>query len=354
MSDARAQSVADQAYQLGFNAVGISRAAVESAQVAADFAEAKDQAPALMPWLYDTLAMRLDARHLLEGAQSVVVVGANYHFPAKTGPAHENAATIASYARGRDYHRWFASQLKKLAAHIETLAGEGSTRIAVDTKPIAEKAFAQQAGLGWQGKHTHLVSPEFGSWLLLGAVVTTIALPPDAPARDQCGSCHACIDACPTDALDQPRRMKVAACIAYLTIEHRGSIPIQYRRAVGTRVFGCDDCLAACPWNKFAQQSRIADFKARQQWDSPALEELARWDRATFLAKTEGNPIRRARYEGFVRNVIIALANSVDAQTPPVQRAQVHAALDAHRASPDPVIAETYAWAIQELEEKAV
>jgi len=189
----------------------------------------------------------------------------------------------------------------------------GDAKVFIDTAPVLEKPLAQEAGLGWQGKHTNLVSREFGSWLFLGSVFTTLEIEPDAPERDHCGACHACLDVCPTKAFPAPYQLDARRCISYLTIEHRGHIPREFREAIGNRIYGCDDCLAVCPWNKFAQQSREIQFRERVELHRPLLADLARLDDAAFRAQFRSSPIKRIGRDRFVRNVLIAIGNSDDA-----------------------------------------
>ena len=217
--------------------------------------------------------------------------------------------TIAAYACRRDYHDVIKGRLKLLAQWLARRGG-GSVKVFVDTAPILEKPLAQAAGLGWQGKHSVLVSREFGNWLLLGAICTTLALPQDLPESDHCGSCRACLDICPTAAFPEPYVLDSARCISYLTIEHKGHIAREFRAAIGNRVFGCDDCLAVCPWNKFAQAARETRLAARAELVSPALRDLARLDDAGFRRLFAATPVKRTGHERFIRNVLIAIGNS--------------------------------------------
>ncbi len=264
-----------------------------------------------MDWMAETAERRASPKALWPEAKSVVMLGVNY------GPAGDPLAALADptrgaisvYARNRDYHELVKGRLKQLAGFM--LAGrDGDVKVFVDTAPVMEKPLAQAAGLGWQGKHTNLVSRDFGSWLFLGAIFTTLELPPDAPERDHCGSCRKCLDACPTQAFPAPYRLDARRCVAYLTVEHKGPIPREFRAAIGNRVFGCDDCLAVCPWNKFAQLSREAKLTARPELDNPALAELAALDEAAFRAHFAGGPIKRLGHARFLRNVLIAIGNS--------------------------------------------
>jgi epoxyqueuosine reductase len=249
-------------------------------------------------------------------AKSVVVLGLNY------GPSDDplaplkrrDAGAISVYARHRDYHDVLKGKLKELASFLvaDARPEKADVKVFVDTAPLLEKPLAARAGLGWQGKHTNLVSREFGSWLFLGAILTDLDLKPDPPESDHCGQCRACLDACPTRAFPAPYQLDARRCISYLTIEHKGPIPQEFRAAMGNRIYGCDDCLAACPWNKFASQGREAKLAARADLDAPPLAELARLDDASFRSLFSGGPIKRAGRARFVRNVLIAIGNSKD------------------------------------------
>ena len=244
------------------------------------------------------------------------MLGLNY------GPASDPLAAlkrpdvgaISVYARHRDYHDVLKGKLKELAAFVVVAARpeKADVKVFVDTAPLMEKPLAARAGLGWQGKHTNLVSRKFGSWLFLGAILTDLDLPPDAPETDHCGQCRACLDVCPTGAFPAPYQLDARRCISYLTIEHEGPIPREFRPAIGNRIYGCDDCLAVCPWNKFASQGREAKLTARADLEAPPLAELARLDDASFRSLFAGGPIKRAGRARFVRNVLVATGNSKD------------------------------------------
>jgi epoxyqueuosine reductase len=226
------------------------------------------------------------------------------------------AATISAYARNRDYHDIIKGRLKELAQHLLAQARrqgvEGAVKVFVDTAPVMEKPLAQAAGLGWQGKHTNLVSRDLGSWFFLAEIFTDLPLPVDRPETDHCGSCRACLDVCPTEAFPAAYRLDARRCISYLTIEHKGPIPVEFRAAMGNRIYGCDDCLAACPWNKFAQVAREAKLKAREDLLAPSLSDLLALDDARFRALFSGSPIKRIGRDRFLRNVLIAAGNSGD------------------------------------------
>ncbi len=227
-------------------------------------------------------------------------------------------AAISVYARHRDYHDVIKGRLKQLGGWLVANAG-GDVKVFVDTAPVMEKPLAAAAGVGWQGKHTNLVSREFGSWLFLGALFTDLELPPDEPEQDHCGSCRACLDACPTHAFLGPHQLDARRCISYLTIEHKGPIPFELRAGIGNRVYGCDDCLAVCPWNKFAREGGEAKLTA-PDWRDPRLDELVELDDAGFRARFAGSPIKRVGRDRFLRNVLIAIGNSGNAGLAPAAR----------------------------------
>ena len=274
-----------------------------------------------MDWMAETAARRGDPRALWPDVRSVIMLAVNY------GPEGDPLATVARpeagnisvYARHRDYHDVIKGRLKTLAGWLVARAG-GDVKVFVDTAPVMEKPLAMAAGLGWQGKHTNLVSRDFGSWLFLGSIFTTLELEPDAPAVDHCGSCRACLDACPTNAFPAPYRLDARRCVSYLTIEHKGHIAPEFRVAMGNRVYGCDDCLAACPWNKYAQAAREMKLRARADLVAPRLADLARLDDARFRALFAGGPVKRLGHARFLRNVLIAVGNSGDAALADVAR----------------------------------
>ncbi len=278
-----------------------------------------------MEWLAATAARRRDPRALWPEVQAIVMLGVNY------GPQEDPLAALAQresgaisvYAQGDDYHDVVKRRLKDLARWLVAHAG-GDVKVFVDTAAVMEKPLAAAAGLGWQGKHTNLVSREFGSWLFLGAIFTSLELPADAPERDHCGRCRACLDVCPTAAFPAPYRLDARRCISYLTIEHKGPIPRDLRAAIGNRIYGCDDCLAVCPWNKFAQAGREAKLAARPELRAPALADLAGLDDAGFRALFRKSAIKRSGRDRFVRNVMIAIGNSGDAALAPHAMALLH------------------------------
>jgi len=264
-----------------------------------------------MEWLAAKAHLREHPSALWPNVRSVIVVGANYGRPGDPLAllGESDFGSVSVYAQGRDYHDVLKSRLKRVARWIAERHG-AEVKVFVDTAPVMEKPLAAAAGLGWQGKHTNLVSRELGSWLFLGEIFTTLELTPDQAETDHCGSCRQCLDICPTNAFPAPYRLDARRCISYLTIEHKGVIPAEFRKAIGNRIYGCDDCLAVCPWNKFAQTSSEAAFFPRAELTAPSLAELARLDDATFRRVFSGSPIKRTGRNRFVRNVMIALGNS--------------------------------------------
>jgi epoxyqueuosine reductase len=258
---------------------------------------------------------------------------------AKRVLADKRLGYVARYALGRDYHKVLRARLAKLADAVAERAGPHGHRVFVDSAPVLEKALARNAGLGWIGKHTNLLDREAGSWFLLGEVFTDLPLPVDAPVTEHCGTCRACLDVCPTGAIVAPYELDARRCISYLTIELRGAIPEELREAVGNRIFGCDDCQLFCPWNKFAQATAIEDFAVRHGLDGAALADLFAWSENEWDARTAGSAIRRAGYEGWLRNIAVALGN---APSDP----RVVAALGARSDHPSPVVREHVRWAL--------
>ena len=305
--------IKERAIELGFDAVGVAPARLDPAR-AAELGRFLGQGlHGTMDWLARRAEVRGDPGVLWPAARSVVVVAANY------GPAADpldilrrpGVGAISVYAQGRDYHDVLKSRLKALGRWMASDLG-AEIKVFVDTAPVMEKPLAEAAGVGWQGKHTNLVSRRYGSWLFLGALFTTLELAPDEPEGDHCGTCRACLDACPTGAFLGPRRIDARRCISYLTIEHKGPIPAELRPLMGNRVYGCDDCLAVCPWNKYATPTAESAFHSRPGLDAPALVDLARLDDASFRARFAGTPIKRTGRDRFVRNVLIAIGNSGD------------------------------------------
>ena len=264
-----------------------------------------------MDWLARNADRRASPEQLWPAARSAIVCALNYAPPDDPLPelAQATRGYLSVYARHRDYHDVLKGRLKQLAQQLESRWG-GEVKVFVDTAPILEKPLAQQAGIGWQGKHTNLLSRRFGSWLFLGEILTTLDLPSDEPEPEHCGQCRRCLDACPTDAFPAPYQLDARRCISYLTIEHAGQIPRALRAPMGSRIYGCDDCLAVCPWNKFAQAAHEAKLQADPCNVGPPLAELARLDEAAFRARFAGSPVKRTGRDRFVRNVLVAIGNS--------------------------------------------
>ena len=336
------QSIKEKAKEMGFDTVGIAKpdAINHAAHGLIEFIEAGHHGT--MTWMEDRAKERSHPNALWSEVRSVIMVGMNY------GPDHDprdllsqpNKANVSVYARGRDYHDIIKKKLKHLARWI-VQEKPSELKVFVDTAPVMEKPLAAAAGLGWQGKHTNMVSNDFGSWLFLGAIYTTLDLTYDTPHTDQCGSCSACLDACPTDAFVAPYKIDARRCISYLTIELKQAIPVEFRRALGNRIYGCDDCLAACPWNKFAQISAEAQFHAKDHLKSPNLAELVTLNDANFRQLFSGSPIKRIGRDRFIRNVLYAIGNSGDKNHLPAVEQHIH--------TENPIIRDAALWAKTEL-----
>jgi epoxyqueuosine reductase len=331
-----------EAGAFGFDCVGVTDpdAIADSAKHFREFLDTG--AHGEMDWLAANPERRADPRVLWAGVRSVIMLGVNY------GPDEDPLAILGSrtrgaisvYAQGDDYHDLIKKRLKALARWLVATSG-GEVKVFVDTAAVMEKPLAQAAGLGWQGKHTNLVSREFGSWLFLGAIFTTLDLPRDTADTDHCGSCQACLDICPTAAFPAPYKLDARRCISYLTIENKGPIPHEFRKAIGNRIYGCDDCLAVCPWNKFAQAGREAKLAARDELRAPPLADLAALDDAAFRARFTKSPVKRIGRDRFIRNVLIAIGNSGDgALTVKASRL-----LD----DPSPLVRGAAVWALSQL-----
>jgi len=335
-------ALASEARALGFDCVGVT-APNAIAEAAGHFRAFLDTgAHGEMDWLAANPERRADPRSLWSAVRSVIMLGVNYR-PDENPLAILESRTrgaISVYAQGDDYHDLIKKRLKALARWLVATSG-CEVKVFVDTAAVMEKPLAQAAGLGWQGKHTNLVSREFGSWLFLGAIFTTLDLPRDEADADHCGSCRACLDICPTSAFPAPYKLDPRRCISYLTIESKGSIPHEFRKAIGNRIYGCDDCLAVCPWNKFAQQGREAKLAAREDLRAPSLAELARLDDAAFRARFTKSPVKRIGRDRFVRNVLIAIGNANDGAL----------AVEAERLLTDdsPLVRGAAVWALSQL-----
>ena len=331
-----------KAKERGFDVAGITRpdAAPETRARLERFLA--DGAHGDMAWLETTAERRGSPLALWPDVRSVIMLGMNY------GPdenpleilKQRNRAAISVYAKGDDYHDLIKARLKEIARWLVANAG-GDVKVFVDTAAVMEKPLASKAGLGWQGKHTNMVSRDYGSWLFLGAIFTTLELPADDAVADSCGSCRACLDACPTAAFPEPYRLDARRCVSYLTIEHKGPIPRELRPLMGNRIYGCDDCLAVCPWNKFAQQGREAKLSARDVLRAPTLAELSRLDDAQFRTMFSKTSIKRTGRDRFIRNVLNAIGNSGD----------VTLAQEAERLldDPSPLVRGAAVWALSRL-----
>ncbi len=332
-----------RAIALGFDAVGFAPATSDGRRregLARFLAEGWH---GNMHWMQGTAERRADPQALWPEARSAVVVGLNY------GPARDPLdalerpmqGAVSAYAQtGRDYHDVIKKKLRQLARWIAD-THDSEVKLFCDTAPVMEKPLAERAGLGWQGKHSNLVSRQFGSWLFLGEVLTTLDLPPDPQEHDHCGSCRKCLDICPTDAFPAPYRLDARRCIAYLTIEHQGHIPGEFRKPIGNRIFGCDDCLAVCPWNKFARRARDSQMQTRVELAAMDLADLANLDDAAFREVFAQTPVKRLGRDRFLRNVLIAMGNTNE---PAMAR---HA--EPHLADPSPLVRAMAVWALSQL-----
>jgi len=293
-----------------------------------------------MTWLERNAPKRMDPQRVLNGAKSIIVLAASYQTGDSRFTIHDSrSGLIARYARFADYHDVLDERLKTLVDFIDQVAGRKVRSLwYVDTGPVLERDFAQRGGLGFVGKHTNLISRRFGNWIFLAEILTTLELEPDAPEQNHCGKCTRCITACPTNAITAPFQLDARKCISYLTIELKGSIPVELRPAIGNRIYGCDDCLAACPWNRFAREGNLMQPHARKDLAAPDLIELLQLDEAGFKSRFAGTPILRTKRRGLLRNVCVALGNTGDAAAlPHLQKAA---------ADPEPLIAEHAHWAM--------
>jgi epoxyqueuosine reductase len=345
--------LAAEAARLGFAACGLASATGDPLAGERLDAWLEQGMHGAMDWMESRAHHRRSPQGLWPEARSVIGLGMSYA-PAQDPlalAAHPDRARISVYAQGKDYHdvvkkalkalaRWLVDAAKKRGLGPES--GDIGVKVFVDTAPVMEKPLGQAAGLGWQGKHTNLVSRDHGSWLFLGAIYTTLDFAPDEPGEDRCGSCRACQDACPTQAFPEPYRLDARRCISYLTIEHKGPIPHEFREALGNRIYGCDDCLAVCPWNKFAEEAAaVQAFVPRAELVAPKLADLLMLDDAGFRALFAGSPIKRIGRNRFVRNCLIAAGNSGDAD--------LQGPVEALRGDADPVVAEAADWAFARL-----
>ncbi len=339
------KSIKNKAFEVGFDVIGFTDVATDKRLKTNLYQYLRDGRQGNMDWMAKNTDRRTSARNLWPEVNSIIVLGLNY------GPAEPptlalkrtDRGNISVYAQGKDYHDLVKKKLKEIGQWlVEKHACE--IKVFVDTAPVMEKPLAQKAGLGWQGKHTNLVSPNLGSWLFLGEIFTTLKLTPDTPCVDQCGTCRACLDACPTDALDVPYQIDPRRCISYLTIEHKGNIPEDLASAMGNRIYGCDDCLDACPWNKFSVINKQDDFLPRAELSAPRLADLSMLNDADFRQIFSGSPIKRTGRERFVRNVIIAIANSGDRS--------LTKALTARLEDTSAIVRKAAQWALSRLQQK--
>ena len=331
-----------RAAALGFDAFGIT-----AADARPDLKQKLDTALAEgwhgeMEWMAETAERRASPAALWDDARSVVMLGVNYgpdRDPLET-LAQRDRGTISVYARNRDYHEIIKGKLKELAGLLSRRTG-AEVKVFVDTAPVMEKPLAEAAGIGWQGKHTVLVSRQFGSWLFLGAIFTSADLPVDEPHEESCGTCRNCLDICPTNAFPAPFQLDARRCLSYLNIEHKGPIPLEFRKPMGNRIYGCDDCLAVCPWNKFASVAKETRLQARDELNAPSLSELAALDDGGFRSLFAGSPVKRIGHARFLRNVLIAVGNSEDEALVPLAEARL--------GDDDPLIRGAAVWAVRQL-----
>jgi epoxyqueuosine reductase len=329
--------------ELGFGAVGIARAELpeDEAWLKRWLALGRQGD---MAWMARHGTRRSRPAELLPGTLTVIAVRMDYLPPGAADPeavlAEPTLAYVSRYALGRDYHKVMRKRLQALADRIVEVTGEFGYRAFTDSAPVLERALARDAGLGWIGKHTNLLARDAGSWFFLGELYTDLPLPADHAGSAHCGSCTACIEACPTGAIVAPYELDARLCISYLTIEHPGDIPVELRPALGNRIYGCDDCQLACPWNRYAQLAVAPDFRPRERLDAPDLAALFGWSEAEFLARTEGSAIRRIGHERWLRNIAVALGNAA-----PDPRAR--AALESRTEHPSVLVREHVRWALE-------
>lgn len=345
MPDLKARLL-QRALDEGFSKVGIARpdAIPEAAGRLKAFVDAGHQGQ--MGWMAERMGWRGNPAALWPEARSAIMLAEVYspdRDPLDVLEQRDRAA-ISVYAQNRDYHDVVKKRLKRLGRWLIEQAG-GDIKVFVDTAPVMEKPLAQAAGLGWQGKHTNLLARDLGNWFFLGAIFTTLEIPPDAPEQENCGSCRACLDICPTDAFPAPFQLDARRCISYLTIEHKGPVDTELRAKIGNRIYGCDDCLAVCPWNKFAVEAREVKYRARADLLAPPLVDLAALDEVSFRARFSGSPIKRIGRGRFVRNVLYAIGNSRD----PALCDAAQALVD----DPNSTVADAARWAVERLRDTA-
>lgn len=342
-----ADAIREQALAMGFDAVGFTTPTLPDSAPAGlrEFLDAQYHGD--MQWMADKADRRSDPLAIWPDTRSIIMLGVNYApaYNPLDKLADKSIGNISCYAQNEDYHDVIKKRLKQLARWIGEKHG-GDARVYVDTAPVMEKVLGARAGLGWQGKHTCMVSREFGSWLFLGCIFSSLEIDEKREEeKDHCGNCSRCIDICPTQAFTAPRKLDARKCISYLTIENKGTIPLEYRKAIGNRIYGCDDCLAVCPWNKFAEASREMAFLPRETLNAPKLAELAQLDDTGFRAFFSKSPIKRIGRDRFVRNVLIAIGNSGDSTLMPyAERLQDDAS---------EIVSEMARWALAELKNSA-
>jgi len=340
-------AICQRAIELGFDACRVTSASPpQSAEKFQGWLADKKHGE--MNWLERNAGKRVEPQNVLSGAKSIIALATSYtnsDAPEMPTPGRHFHGVVARYAQFDDYHDVLAGKLKELACFVDGLGGTRTRSLwYVDTGPILERDLAQRAGIGFVGKHTNLISRKLGNWIFLSEIITTLEVEPDAPEINHCGRCTRCITACPTNAITAPFQLDARKCISYLTIELKGSIPIELRRAIGNRIYGCDDCLAACPWNRFAREGQNMRAHARKDLDQPDLVELLKMNEAGFKRRFAASPILRTKRRGFLRNVCVALGNVGDSS--------ILAALEKAAADPEPLIAEHARWAMGEIESR--
>ena len=336
-------AIQQRALELGFDDCRFTTAAAPaSAEQFQNWIAGKNHGE--MAWLERNAEKRIDPQKILPGAKSVIALAASYEIP-NSELRTPNSGVVARYARFDDYHDVLAERLKSLAEFVNQLGGPETRSLwYVDTGPLLERDLAQRAGLGFVGKHTNLISRHLGNWIFLSEIITTLELEPDAPEKNHCGHCTRCITACPTNAITAPFQLDARRCISYLTIELKGSIPVELRPAIGNRIYGCDDCLAACPWNRFAKEGRLMKPHAKPELNSPDLIVLLQLDDAGFKSRFAGSPILRTKRRGLLRNVCVALGNTGDVTALPALERATHDA--------EPLIAEHAHWAMEQIKQQ--
>jgi epoxyqueuosine reductase len=342
ISDLRAQ-LNSRARAEGFDAIRITKASLPEikGQELASYVAADHHGD--MAWMPETLERRITPTAMYAEAKSAIMLAVNYEqgLDAFARLEQKSTGVISTYALHHDYHDVIKGKLKRLASWLANASG-ADVKVFVDTAPLMEKPLAAQAGLGWQGKHTNLVSRELGSWFFIGSILTTAEFTYDEPEPDHCGTCQACLDICPTKAFTAPHQIDARRCISYLTIEHQGQIPLEFRKAMGNRIYGCDDCLAICPWNKFAREVSEIKLKAREDLIAPALHDLLQLDDATFRNHFSRSPVKRIGRNRFIRNVLVAAGNSGDITLLPIVTALLQ--------DPSELVKDMATWALQELQ----